>query len=113
MTNHTAAEVPQEVERFNIIFRLHHIILFVSFLLLAFTGWGLKYAHVDVSSMWIRIWGGAEMAGLIHRIAGVAMILDFLWHVCYLVYLIAKGEMTFDTRTTVVPAPLLATSSCG
>jgi len=36
---------------------------------------------VDVSSWWIRVWGGAETAGLIHRIAGVTMLLDFLFHV--------------------------------
>lgn len=105
MSNNPTSAIPHEIERFNIIFRIHHISLFVTFLLLSFTGWGLKYAHVDVSNIWIRIWGGAEMAGLIHRVAGVAMILTFLWHVLYLFYLIAKGEMKFNTRTTIIPLP--------
>jgi hypothetical protein len=35
--------LPEEVERFNIIFRIQHIIMFTTFLLLSFTGWGLKY----------------------------------------------------------------------
>lgn len=100
-------EIPQEIERFNIIFRIQHILMFSTFLLLAFTGWGLKYAEAPggVSSMWIRIWGGAETAGIIHRVAGVTMLLDFIWHVIYLGYLFAIGRMTINLKTTVIPLP--------
>jgi cytochrome b subunit of formate dehydrogenase len=100
-------EIPQEIERFNIIFRIQHILMFTTFLLLSFTGWGLKYAEAPggVSSMWIRVWGGAETAGLIHRIAGITMLLDFIWHVVYLGYLFATGRMTINLRTTVIPLP--------
>ncbi len=100
-------EIPQEIERFNIIFRIQHILMFSTFLLLAFTGWGLKYAEAPggVSSMWIRIWGGAETAGIIHRVAGVTMLLDFIWHVIYLGYLFATGRMTINLKTTVIPLP--------
>jgi len=97
--------IPEEVERFNIIFRIQHVIMFTTFLLLAFTGWGLKYAHVEVSSWWIRVWGGPEVAGTIHRIAGVGMILDFAWHVAYLVYLFARGELKMRMNTTIIPLP--------
>jgi formate dehydrogenase subunit gamma len=81
--------------------------MFSTFLLLAFTGWGLKYAEAPggVSSMWIRIWGGAETAGIIHRIAGVTMLLDFIWHVIYLGYLFATGRMTINLKTTIIPLP--------
>jgi cytochrome b subunit of formate dehydrogenase len=81
--------------------------MFTTFLLLSFTGWGLKYAHAPagVSSMLLRIWGGPEMAGFIHRIAGVTMLIDFVWHVLYLGYLFATGQMTIKARTTVIPLP--------
>jgi len=105
MSNTPNTELPQEIERFNLIFRIQHIILFVTFLLLSFTGWGLKYADVETSSWWIRIWGGPETAGLIHRIAGVTMVIDFSWHVLYLIYLFAKGKIKWDTRTTLIPLP--------
>lgn len=100
-------EIPQEIERFNVTFRIQHIVMFTTFLLLSFTGWGLKYAHAPagVSSMWIRVWGGPETAGLIHRIAGVTMLLDFIWHVVYLGYLFATGKMTIKAKTTVIPLP--------
>src|SRR5512141_1866479 len=106
-TTTTTQEVPAEIERFDIIFRIQHVLMFTTFLLLTFTGWGLKYAHAPagVSSMWIRVWGGADTAGLIHRIAGLTMLFDFVWHVIYLGYLFATGQMTIKAKTTVIPLP--------
>lgn len=98
-------EIPQEIERFNLIFRIQHVILFTTFLLLAFSGWALKYPEVEYSRFWVRIWGGAEMAGLIHRIAGVTMLADFIWHILYMIYSVGRGRIKFDPMTTVVPMP--------
>ena len=98
-------EIPQEIERFSAIFRIQHVILFTTFLLLAFSGWALKFPDVEHSRFWIRMWGGAEMAGLIHRVAGVTMLLDFIWHVLYMFYLAATGRMKFHLVTTVIPMP--------
>jgi len=102
-----ASGIPKEIERFNIIFRIQHVLMFSTFLILSFTGWGLKYAHdpEGLSSIWIRVWGGPDTAGLIHRIAGVTMLLDFVWHVIYLIYLFATKQMTINTRTTIIPLP--------
>jgi cytochrome b subunit of formate dehydrogenase len=103
----TTTEVPKEIERFNIIFRIQHVLMFTTFLILSFTGWGLKFAHAPhgVSSMLLRVWGGPETAGLIHRIAGVTMLLDFVWHVLYLGYLFATKRMTINLKTTIIPLP--------
>jgi cytochrome b subunit of formate dehydrogenase len=100
-------EIPKEIVRFNGIFLIQHVIMFTTFLLLSFTGWGLKFAYEPhgVSSIWIRVWGGAETAGLIHRIAGVTMLIDFIWHVIYLVYLFARKKMTINLKTTIIPLP--------
>jgi cytochrome b subunit of formate dehydrogenase len=98
-------EIPQEIERFSLIFRIQHIILFTTFLLLAFSGWALKYPEMEHSRFWVRIWGGAEMAGLIHRIAGVTMLADFIWHNLTMIYMLSRGRIKFDPMTTVVPMP--------
>jgi len=98
-------EIPKEYLRFNIIERIQHIILFTTFLLLAFTGWALKYPEVEYSQGWIRIWGGPETAGLIHRIAGIIMLLDFIWHVIYMTYRIVSGRIRFHEYTTLIPLP--------
>jgi cytochrome b subunit of formate dehydrogenase len=98
-------EIPREIERFNIVFRIQHVILLVTFLLLAFTGWALKYPEIEYSHWWVRLWGGPETAGLIHRAAGLTMLADFIWHVLYLMYLMATGRMRFHPTTTIVPLP--------
>ncbi len=95
----------QEIERFDVIFRIQHVIMFTTFLLLAFTGWGLKYAEIDVSSWWIRIWGGPKTAGIIHRIAGVTMICDFVFHIVYVGYQLLTGKMKIRKETTILPLP--------
>ena len=98
---------PAEFQRFNVTFRIQHVILLVAFLLLAFTGWALKYPEpaLQHTGWWIRLWGGAKTAGIIHRVAGVIMLIDFAWHVLYMVYMLLSGKMKFDPVTTIVPVP--------
>jgi cytochrome b subunit of formate dehydrogenase len=94
-------EIPNEIDRFDLSARIQHIILFTTFLLLTFTGWGLKYAYVEPASAWISIWGGAKSAGIIHRVAGMVMLLDFIYHQFYLINLARKR----DLRLTMLPSP--------
>jgi len=94
-------DIPKEIERFDLSARIQHVIMFTTFLLLSFTGWGLKYAYQDPASAWISFWGGAKMAGIIHRVAGITMLLDFLYHQFYLVNQVRKGGF----RLTLVPMP--------
>lgn len=103
MTN----EKTTEYLRFNLTFRIQHVILFVTFLLLTFTGIAIKYPEpaLEHASWWIKLWGGPKTAGLIHRIAGVTMLLDFSWHVLYLGYLLITGRMKLNTKTTIIPLP--------
>jgi formate dehydrogenase subunit gamma len=93
--------IPREIERFDLSARIQHVIMFTTFLLLSFTGWGLKFAYREPGSAWIRFWGGAESAGIIHRVAGITMLLDFIYHQFYLINQARKGGM----RLTLVPGP--------
>lgn len=97
----SAEHIPTEIERFDLSARIQHVVMFTTFLLLSFTGWGLKYAYQDPASSWIRFWGGAKSAGIIHRVAGIAMLLDFIYHLFYLANLARKK----DLRITIVPMP--------
>lgn len=96
-------DVPKEVERFNLIFRLQHVLMLVTFLLLTFTGWALKYPESEHARGLVSIWGGPDVAGTIHRVAGVGMLLDFTWHVVYLVYLFVVGRLKLRAVTTIIP----------
>ncbi len=70
--------------------RLQHLGLLVSFTLLVFTGFMLKFPD----SWWVRlireIGGGGErvfeLRGLIHRISAVIMIVTALYHVYYVLF---------------------------
>lgn len=98
-------EIPKEIERFNLTFRIQHVIMLVTFLTLSFTGWALKYPEIEQSKWWVNIWGGPDMAGKIHRVAGVTMLLDFVWHVIYLAYGFSTGKLTLSLITTLIPLP--------
>ncbi|MEW6117882.1 MAG: cytochrome b/b6 domain-containing protein [Nitrospirota bacterium] len=100
-------EIPGEYLRFNVTERIQHVIMFVTFLLLSFTGWALKYPEqtVEHSSWLVQIWGGAKNAGIVHRIAGITMLLDFVWHVIYLAYSLGTGKMKLRWNTTIIPTP--------
>jgi len=97
--------IQEEIERFNLQFRIQHIILFSTFLLLSFTGWALKYPEVEYSPIWVKVWGGPKIAGIIHRVAGITMLLDFTYHVLYISYLMLTGRMKFNPTTTIIPMP--------
>ncbi|MFO0752523.1 MAG: cytochrome b/b6 domain-containing protein [Thermodesulfovibrionales bacterium] len=98
-------ELPAEYLRFNVTERIQHVIMFVTFLLLTFTGWALKYPEVEHSQWWVSMWGGAKTAGVIHRVAGITMLLDFVWHVLYLAYMLGTGKMKVRKDTTIIPLP--------
>ncbi len=95
-THMNTGDLPNEVERFNIHYRIQHVIMLTSFLLLFFTGWALKFSEVETSYSWIGFWGGPETAGKIHRIAGITMLLDSLYHLVYLMMRFARGKLRFD-----------------
>lgn len=100
-------EITGYYQRFNTVERIQHVILLTSFLLLSFTGWALKYPEqtIEHSSWLVKIWGGAKNAGIVHRIAGITMLLDFLWHVIYLGYMLSTGKMKIRKETTIIPLP--------
>ena len=97
--------LPAEYQRFNVIERIQHAILLFTFLVLAFTGWALKYPEVENSKWLVNLWGGARTAGIIHRTAGITMLVDFVWHVIYMGFMLGTGKMKVRLNTTVIPLP--------
>jgi formate dehydrogenase gamma subunit len=68
--------------------RIQHILLAVSFLVLVFTGFMLKFPDA-FWVIWIREIGGEPifaMRGLVHRIAAVVMVADSLYHTYYIIF---------------------------
>jgi len=76
--------------RFNKRQRFTHILVILSFLLLALTGMTLKFAHMEWASWLANMLGGVKSAGAIHRFAAVITFGYFAFHLSTLFQLRAK-----------------------
>jgi formate dehydrogenase subunit gamma len=64
--------------------RIQHILLFVSFTMLAATGLPLKFHHTWWGPTFYTLVGGITYAPIIHRISAVVMTLAFIYHAIYI-----------------------------
>ena len=67
-------------QRFNLNERIQHIAMFSSFILCVLTGFPLKFPDVEILNSLFLLTGGPKGARIIHRIAAVVMMADFLYH---------------------------------
>ncbi len=73
--------------------RLQHLGLLATFFLLVLTGFALKYPYSAWGWPFRVIPGGFDARSLIHRIAGVLMIADSLYHVGYLAFSVRGRQL--------------------
>jgi formate dehydrogenase subunit gamma len=70
-------------QRFNLFERWQHIILFSTVTVLVLTGFPLRYYDVPFWRWVYSLFGGLEVARVLHRIFGIIFIVDFTVHVVY------------------------------
>lgn len=87
--------------RWSPIMRVQHILLMISFTLLACTGLPLRFANVPGVSSFLLIFGGLARARVLHRGAGVLLLGVFLWHILWLLYRWHKSGYTLRSWTMV------------
>ncbi|MBI5115888.1 hypothetical protein HZA56_05400 [Candidatus Poribacteria bacterium] len=75
-----------EITRFSLNFRIQHIVLFTSLIVLGITGLSLMFHDNWLATLIIRLEGGVEIRGLIHRVAAVVLIAGSLYHVFYVMF---------------------------
>ena len=66
--------------RFNLLQRIEHIVLLLSFTTLGLTGIPQKYAEVGISQWVIGLVGGIEIIRIIHRTAATIFVLQSIYH---------------------------------
>jgi len=71
--------------RFSPLERFFHILLIISFTTLAITGLPLKFFHAGWAEMMIKLFGGVENAGYMHRFAALVLFIVFFVHLINLV----------------------------
>ena len=72
-------DVGRQVQRFTLVERGMHVVLILSFFTLVMTGFPLKYHDTAWAKVLIGFFGGADMAGIFHRIAAAVLIGLFLY----------------------------------
>lgn len=78
---HKESQVPQRYYvRFTAEQRLMHLVMIVSFFTLTITGMTLKFSYMEWASTISHVLGGFAVTGGLHRIAAVAMLFLFAWH---------------------------------
>jgi len=82
--DHETLGVQQWFERMNLFERWQHGLLAVSFLVLVYTGFALKFPEHWLFSWFVAMEKGYALRGWIHRGAALAMVLACLVHAAYL-----------------------------
>ena len=81
--------------RFSVLHRLFHLVVLVSFTLLALTGLPLKFSSCTLSQWLMVLLGGVENAAAIHRCMGIITFGYVILHIVWLCYykLVLKGSL--------------------
>lgn len=94
-----------DLPRYSIHIRIQHMLTFVTFLTLAFTG--LPIAFMD--QVWAvplnNMIGGIDISRVIHRTLASVMILTMLYHVFYLVWITLRDflQKRFEVQRSIIP----------
>ena len=94
-----------DLERYSIHIRLQHMLTFVTFLTLAFTGLPILFFNAFWAEPFNSFLGGIEITRIIHRTIAVIMIFTMIYHIMTITFgtLVRKKEGKFDIRRTMIP----------
>ena len=102
---HVKSDVFGDIPRYSAHIVIQHIAVFASFIVLAATGLPLHFSEVFWASPVISLFGGADSARFIHRIAAFTMIGASIYHIVTItggtISKIIRKE--FDIKRTQVP----------
>jgi len=73
----------EEFQRFNLHFRIQHIMIFTSVIILILTGLPLKFPDFPASTGLISMIGGIQSSRLLHRIGAAILIASMIYHIFY------------------------------
>jgi cytochrome b subunit of formate dehydrogenase len=94
-----------DIYRYSIHIRIQHMLTFVTFLTLAFTGLPIHFFETFWSGPFNELLGGVSVTRIIHRTIAVVMVLTMLYHMFTItlgpIWRIRAG--TFDIRRTIIP----------
>jgi formate dehydrogenase subunit gamma len=103
--------------RFSLNQRFQHMMLFSTVITLVLTGMPLKYHAAPWAETVYSLFGGIHYGPIVHRVAGVILLLLFVYHIGYLIYtfyhyqlvpLMKKGELSIGRFVKlIIEQPLM------
>ena len=102
---HIKSDPLGDLPRYSVHIVIQHLLIFITFLLLVFTGLPIYFSDVFWAPMVISLFGGIDAARLIHRIAGFTMIFASGYHIITIVAGTIQKLFNheFDYKRTQIP----------
>jgi cytochrome b subunit of formate dehydrogenase len=100
-----AAAQGKQFKRFSATWRIAHLVFALSLMILTLTGIPLFYPDAPWAKPLMRMLGGPENAGLIHRVNAVIFAAVFFWHLAYLAFKIEWRKFRIFGPTSLIPGP--------
>jgi cytochrome b subunit of formate dehydrogenase len=69
------------LQRFTLSYRIQHVFLVTVFVVLALTGLPMKFPEASWAPTVYQLFGGIRGAPIVHRVAGVSLIVGFIYHI--------------------------------
>jgi cytochrome b subunit of formate dehydrogenase len=94
-----------DIYRYSIHIRIQHMLTFVTFLTLAFTGLPIHFFESFWAEPLNSLLGGVSITRIIHRTIAVIMIVSMIYHLLTITFgsLRRVRAGTFDIRRTIIP----------
>lgn len=97
----SAPEPRKSFQRFDLSQRIEHLLLLISFTVLAVTGLPQKFPDASISVAFFRTFGGIEITRLIHRTSAILLMLVSIYHIIAVLY------RTFVKRVRLSMVPIM------
>ena len=94
-----------DIYRYSIHIRIQHMLTFVTFLTLAFTGLPIHFFNAIWAEPMNTFLGGVDITRVIHRTIAVIMIFSMVYHLMtiFLGSIVRIKQGLFDIRRTIIP----------
>jgi len=94
-----------DIDRYSIHIRLQHMLTFVTFLALAFTGLPIHFIDAFWAEPFNVLLGGVDITRVIHRILAAIMIFSMIYHLLTVTLGPIRQivQRKFDIRRTIIP----------
>jgi len=85
----------KHVRRFGLLWRIGHLLFAVSVMTLILTGMGLFYSDISWAPVVMKVFGGPQVTGIIHRISAAIMLGIFFVHLIAVAINLYRNRKTF------------------